>query len=70
MERYPSGISLLLFSLTAARLGPSMAGAIQSATDKNSFFAQQLFTGITCVLSAAVTLYLKFKLKRGLFVKV
>ncbi|ORZ19888.1 major facilitator superfamily domain-containing protein, partial [Absidia repens] len=32
-----------VFSLPA-RLGPSMAGAIQTATDKNSFFAQQLFT--------------------------
>ncbi|KAI8092883.1 major facilitator superfamily domain-containing protein [Halteromyces radiatus] len=70
MERYPSGISLYLFFMTAARLGPSMAGAIQTATDKNSFFAQQLFTGLAFVLSAAVTVSLKFKLKRGVFVKI
>lgn len=70
MDRYPSGISLYLFSLTAARLGPSMAGAIQTATDKNSFFAQQMFTGLAFVFSAIVTVYLKFKLKPGVFVKI
>ncbi|ORZ09610.1 major facilitator superfamily domain-containing protein, partial [Absidia repens] len=58
-----------VFSLSA-RLGPSMAGAIQTATDKNSYFAQQLFTGLAFVLSAIVIIVLKFKLKRGVFVKV
>ncbi|KAI8340785.1 major facilitator superfamily domain-containing protein, partial [Chlamydoabsidia padenii] len=63
-------ISLYLFSLTAARLGPSLAGAIQTSTDKNSFFAQQMFTGLAFVFSAMVTIFLKFKLKPGVFVKI
>ncbi|CAO3595419.1 unnamed protein product [Absidia cylindrospora] len=70
IDGYKSGMSIYLFSLTAARLGPSMAGAIQTATDKNSYFAQQLFTGLAFILSAIVIIVLKFKLKRGVFVKV
>ncbi|KAI8379759.1 major facilitator superfamily domain-containing protein [Radiomyces spectabilis] len=70
LERYPSGISLYLFFLTAARLGPSLAGAIQTATNKHSYFAQQIFTGLAFVLSAIVTVYLKFNLKRRPLAKV
>ncbi|CAO3611494.1 unnamed protein product [Cunninghamella echinulata] len=70
MEKYPSGISLYLFFLTAARLGPSLAGAIQTATDKNSFFAQQMFTGFAFVLSSLVAVLLKFKLNRNIFGKI
>ncbi|CAO3621760.1 unnamed protein product [Cunninghamella blakesleeana] len=70
IEKYPSGISLYLLFLTAARLGPSIAGAIQTATNKNSFFSQQMFTGFALVLSALVTIILKFKLHRGVFGKI
>jgi hypothetical protein len=70
MEKYPSGICLYLFSLTAARFGPSLAGAIQSATNKNSFFAQQMFTGLAFILSAFVTVYLKYKLQPKMLAKV
>jgi uncharacterized membrane protein (DUF441 family) len=70
MEKYPSGICLYLFFLTAARLGPSAAGAIQTATNKNSFFSQQMFTGACYVLSAIVTLYLKYQVNPKLSARV
>ncbi|CEP16503.1 hypothetical protein [Parasitella parasitica] len=70
MERYPSGICLYLFFMTGARFGPSLAGAIQAATNKHSFFAHQMFTGLAFILSAFVTMYLKYKLKPKMMTKV
>lgn len=70
MEKYPSGICLYLFFLTAARFGPSLAGAIQTATNKHSFFAQQMFTGLAFILSAFVTVYLKYQLQPKMFAKI
>lgn len=70
MEKYPSGICLYLFFMTGARFGPSIVGAIQLATDKHSFFSQQMFTGLAFVLSAFVTVYLKYQLQPKMFAKV
>ncbi|ORX59712.1 MFS general substrate transporter [Hesseltinella vesiculosa] len=70
IAKYPSGISLCLFSMTAARLGPSMAGAIQSAVDKNGFAALQIFTGCAFILSSMVMVVLKYKLQPGLLGKI
>ncbi|EIE89981.1 hypothetical protein RO3G_14692 [Rhizopus delemar RA 99-880] len=33
-----------VFSLSASRFGPSLAGAVQTATNKNSFLPQEMFT--------------------------
>jgi MFS family permease len=70
MEKYPSAICLYLFFMTAARFGPSLAGAIQTATDKNSFFTYQMFTGLAFILSAFVTVYLKYKLQPKMLAKI
>ncbi|CAO3653572.1 unnamed protein product [Mucor fragilis] len=70
MEKYPSGICLYLFFMTGARFGPSLAGAIQAATNKHSFFAHQMFTGLAFILSAFVTMYLKYTLKPKILAKV
>ncbi|KAI9477776.1 MAG: major facilitator superfamily domain-containing protein [Benjaminiella poitrasii] len=70
MERYPSGICLYLFFMTAARFGPTLAGAIQTATNKNSFFTYQMFTGFTFILSAGVCVLLKYKLRPSIFAKI
>ncbi|KAI7902572.1 major facilitator superfamily domain-containing protein [Cokeromyces recurvatus] len=70
MEKYPSGICLYLFFMTAARFGPTLAGAIQTATDKHSFFTYQMFTGMAFVLSAVVNMFLKYQLKPSVFAKI
>jgi hypothetical protein len=70
MEKYTSGICLYLFFMTGARFGPSLAGAIQAATNKHSFFAHQMFTGLAFILSAFVTMYLKYTLKPKITAKV
>lgn len=69
-EKYSSGICLYLFFMTGARFGPSLVGAIQLATDKNSFFSQQMFTGLALVLSSFVIVYLKYQLQPKMFAKV
>ncbi|CAO3694588.1 unnamed protein product [Rhizopus stolonifer] len=70
MEKYPSGVCLYLFFMTASRFGPSLAGAVQNATDKNSFFPQELFTGISFALSALITLILKYKMNSKIWAKI
>lgn len=70
MEKYPSGVCLYLFFMTAARFGPSFAGAIQTATDKHSFFSQQMVTGLAFILSAFVTVILKYKMEPKMFAKI
>ncbi|KAI8352062.1 major facilitator superfamily domain-containing protein [Blakeslea trispora] len=67
---YSSGICLYLFFLTIGRLGPSIAGVIQTATDKQSFLSHQMFTGSTFVISSFVSLYLKYQMKPGVWKKV
>ncbi|KAL4210827.1 MFS general substrate transporter [Rhizopus microsporus] len=70
IERYPSGVCLYLFFMTAARFGPSLAGAIQTATNKNSFLSQELFTGLAFILSALITLVLKYNMNNKLLAKI
>ncbi|CAO3659970.1 unnamed protein product [Rhizopus stolonifer] len=70
MEKYPSGVCLYLFFMTASRFGPSLAGAVQTATNKNSFFSQEMFTGIAFILSALVTLLLKYKMNPKMLAKI
>ncbi|OBZ89933.1 hypothetical protein A0J61_02014 [Choanephora cucurbitarum] len=70
LENYSSGICLYLFFLTPGRLGPSIAGAIQSATDKHSFLSHQMFTGSTFVASFLVSLYLKYYTEPSIWKKV
>ncbi|KAL1930222.1 hypothetical protein VTP01DRAFT_1376 [Rhizomucor pusillus] len=69
-EKYSSGISLYLFALTFARLGPSIAGAIQAATSKDSFDALQMFAGWAFFSSALVATCLRFKMKPSLLAKI
>ncbi|KAI9267807.1 major facilitator superfamily domain-containing protein, partial [Sporodiniella umbellata] len=63
-------VCLYLFFMTASRFGPSLAGAIQNATDKDSYFPQQIFTGVSFVLSAATTFFLKYKMNPELLAKI
>ncbi|CEG69103.1 hypothetical protein RMATCC62417_05241 [Rhizopus microsporus] len=57
-------------SIWTARFGPSLAGAIQTATNKNSFLSQELFTGLAFILSALITLVLKYNMNNKLFAKI
>ncbi|KAI9279598.1 major facilitator superfamily domain-containing protein, partial [Sporodiniella umbellata] len=61
---------LYLFFMTASRFGPSLAGAVQTATDKNSFFSQEMFTGIAFILSSLVTIVLKLKMNPNVMAKI
>jgi hypothetical protein len=70
IEKYPSGICLYLLCVAASRFGPSLAGAVQTATNKNSFLPQEMFTGIAFILSALITLLLKLKMNPNVFAKI
>lgn len=70
MEKFPSGLSLLLLSNIVAVFGPNIASAIEDGVNSSPFFSYKMFGGVAYAVAAVILLVLKFKLDRHVFAKV
>ncbi|KAI8977306.1 major facilitator superfamily domain-containing protein [Mycotypha africana] len=70
MEKFPSGLSLLLFSNVVPVFGPNIASAVEAGVSSAPFFSYKMFAGIAYVLSAIFLFVLKLRINRHPFAKV
>lgn len=70
MEKFPSGLSLMLLTNTIPVFGPNIAGAIETRVGSTPFFTYKMFTGVVYLVGAAFILILRIRLSRSVFAKV
>ncbi|KAI9244175.1 major facilitator superfamily domain-containing protein [Sporodiniella umbellata] len=70
MQKFPSGLSLMLLTNSIPVFGPNIAGAIETNVGSTPFFTYKMFTGVVYVVSALVLFILKIRLDRNVFAKV
>jgi predicted MFS family arabinose efflux permease len=70
MEKFPSTLSIILFTNTATAFGTNIASAIESSANAQPFFSYKMFTGVVYFVSAIFLLALKLRINRNPFSKV
>ncbi|KAI9496140.1 major facilitator superfamily domain-containing protein [Zychaea mexicana] len=70
MERFPSGLSLVLITNIISVFGPNISSAIDGSAGAEPFFAHKMFAGVAFILGSLIMLWLKFSMNRKLFAKV
>ncbi|KAG0780579.1 hypothetical protein G6F22_009537 [Rhizopus arrhizus] len=70
MEKFPSGLSLLLLTNVVPVFGPNIAGAIESGVNSTPYFSYKMFTGVAYLVGAVFILILRLRLSRDIFAKV
>ncbi|KAL9552549.1 hypothetical protein MBANPS3_003712 [Mucor bainieri] len=70
MEKFPSGLSLLLFLNMIPVFGSNIASAIETGVSSAPFFSYKMFAGVAWLIGAILLIFLKFKINRNPFVKI
>ncbi|KAG1302008.1 hypothetical protein G6F64_011304 [Rhizopus arrhizus] len=70
MEKFPSGLSLLLLTNVVPVFGPNIASAIESGVNSTPYFSYKMFTGVAYLVGAVFILILRLRLSRDIFAKV
>ncbi|KAI8147825.1 major facilitator superfamily domain-containing protein [Fennellomyces sp. T-0311] len=70
MERFPTGLSVVLISNVISVFGPNIASAIDGAGGSEPYFSYKMFAGVAYIIGAIIMIWLKFSLNRKVFVKV
>lgn len=70
MEKFPSGLSLLLLFNALPIFGTNISSAIEAGVSSSPFFTYKMFTGVTYLLGALIHIYLKFRMNKNPFVKI
>jgi hypothetical protein len=70
MERFPSGLSLLLVTNVIPVFGSNIASAIESGVNSAPFFSYKMFAGIAYLVAAVILVILKLNIDRNIFAKV
>jgi MFS family permease len=70
MERFPSGLSLLLVSNAIPVFGSNISSAIQAGVNTTPFFTYKMFTGVAYLCGALILIFLKFRINKNPFFKI
>lgn len=70
MDRFPSGLSLLLVTNIIPVFGSNIASAIESGTTSAPFFSYKMFAGISYLVATLFLVVLKLKINRNILAKV
>lgn len=70
MEKFPSGLSLLLVFNLIPVFGSNIASAIESGVNSTPFLTYKLFTGVSYLAGALILIYLKIKMNKNPFAKI
>jgi MFS family permease len=70
MQKFPSGLSLLLMINAFTVLRTNIASAIETGVSSPPFFTYKMFTGAAYIAGALILIFLKFRLNRNPFVKI
>ncbi|CAO3589689.1 unnamed protein product [Absidia cylindrospora] len=69
LERFPTGLSILLMANIFSVFGPSIASGIQVYVE-TPYLVYKVFTGFTYVLGGLILLVLKFRLTNSLWARI
>ncbi|KAI9263146.1 major facilitator superfamily domain-containing protein [Phascolomyces articulosus] len=69
VERFPSGLSMVLIIVIISVFGPNIASAIDGGAGAEPYFAYKMFTGVAYIAATFVMLWLKFSINRKVFAK-
>jgi MFS family permease len=67
MDRFHSGLSLILFTNAFPVFGSNIASAIQSGVNAAPFISYKMFTGVVYVIGALILIVLKLRLNKNFF---
>jgi hypothetical protein len=70
MEKFPSGLSLLLLFNAFPVFGANISSAIETNISAEPFFAYKMFAGVAFLLGGLILIFLKFRLNKNPFVKI
>ncbi|KAI8079712.1 major facilitator superfamily domain-containing protein [Gilbertella persicaria] len=70
MEKFPSGLSLLLLFNSITVFGSNISSAIEAATTASPYFSYKMFAGLSYLIGGFILLIVKFRINRNPFVKV
>jgi hypothetical protein len=70
MEKFPSGLSLLLVTNVIPVFGSNIASAIEAGVSSAPFFSYKMFSGVAYLIATIILVVLKLKLNRNPFAKV
>ncbi|KAI8636466.1 major facilitator superfamily domain-containing protein [Parasitella parasitica] len=70
MERFLSGLSLLLVTNVIPVFGSNIASAIEAGVGSEPFFSYKMFSGVAYLVAAIILVILKLRLNRNPFAKV
>ncbi|KAI8147417.1 major facilitator superfamily domain-containing protein [Fennellomyces sp. T-0311] len=70
IDRFPTGLSILLLSNMVSVFGPSIASAIESRIDAEPYLTYKVFTGVTYIVGGFILIALKLRMTRSLTAKI
>ncbi|KAI9484010.1 MAG: major facilitator superfamily domain-containing protein [Benjaminiella poitrasii] len=70
MEKFPSGLSLLLLFNMIPVFGANIASAIESGAHSRPFLSYKLFSGVAFLVGTIILIVLKLRLNKNPFAKV
>lgn len=70
MEKFPSGLSLLLLFNAFPVFGANISSAIETAVTSEPFFTYKMFAGTAFLLGGLILIFLKLRVNKNPFVKI
>ncbi|KAI9488511.1 major facilitator superfamily domain-containing protein, partial [Zychaea mexicana] len=70
IERFPTGLSILLLSNMVSVFGPSIASAIESQVLVEPYLTYKIFCGVTYIVGGFFLIILKFRMTHSFIVKI
>ncbi|KAI8393540.1 major facilitator superfamily domain-containing protein [Radiomyces spectabilis] len=71
MEKYPTGLSVLMLFSILAVFGPSISSAIETHVNAEPYFTYKMFAGLAYVIGGVILVILKMKMcKNKIFAKI
>ena len=70
LDRFPSGLSIVLITNIVSVFGPNIASAIDGGAGAEPYFAYKMFAGVSYIVATIVMIWLKLSLNRKVFAKV
>lgn len=70
MDKFPSGLSLLLLFNAIPVFGSNIASAIETGAGSSPFFTYKMFTGVAYLSGSLIHIYLKFRMNKNPFAKI
>ncbi|KAI9496817.1 major facilitator superfamily domain-containing protein [Zychaea mexicana] len=70
IDRFPTGLSVLLLTNMIPVFGPTIASAIETRVSSEPYFSYKMFTGVTFMLGAIILIFLKLKMTKAVLSKI